>query len=221
MPKDKTKTHSALLTAAKREFLEKGFEKAALNVIAEGARALFGYDSKKGLGISAFIMSFSTFAWAFPIWFMHDFTISEAVKEMPAGYAETLDAVSPMWTLPVVLLGALLVGTGCIWFYLKKRKRSNDESLGPGHIMAGPTSVIVTLSFRGRGSRRAWEKTTFPCPRTPTPSGFLAEFTLKVEISVLVLVLFEMVHSMLTLNITQYAFSVRDFSVFIFCFFDA
>ena len=60
-------------------------------LLAEGARALFGYDSKKGLGISAFIMSFSTFAWAFPIWFMHDFTISEAVKEMPAGYAETLD----------------------------------------------------------------------------------------------------------------------------------
>ena len=85
-------------------------------VLAEGARALFGYDSKKGLGISAFIMSFSTFAWAFPIWFMHDFTISEAVKEMPAGYAETLDAVSPMWTLPVVLIGALLVGTACIWF---------------------------------------------------------------------------------------------------------
>ena len=40
--------------------------------------------------------------------------------------------------------------------------------------MAGPTSVIVTLSFWGRGSRRAWEKATFPCPRAPTPSGFLA-----------------------------------------------
>ena len=86
--------------------------------------------------------------------------------------------------------------------------------------MAGPTSVIVTLSFRGRGSQRAWEKATFPCPRTPTPSGFLAEFTLNVEISVLALVLFAAAYSMLTLNITQYAFSVRDFSVFIFCSFD-
>ena len=37
MPKDKTKTHAALLTAARREFLTKGFEKAALNVIAEQA----------------------------------------------------------------------------------------------------------------------------------------------------------------------------------------
>ena len=37
MPKDKTKTHAALPAAAKQEFLEKGFEKAALNVIAEQA----------------------------------------------------------------------------------------------------------------------------------------------------------------------------------------
>ena len=37
MPKDKTKTHAALLAAAKQEFLQNGFEKAALNVIAEEA----------------------------------------------------------------------------------------------------------------------------------------------------------------------------------------
>ena len=36
----------------------------------------------------------------------------------------------------------------------------------------------------------------------------------------LALTLFAAAYSMLTLNITQYAFSVRDFSVFIFCSFD-
>ena len=35
-------------------------------------------------------------------------------------------------------------------------------------------SEFVELISRGRGSQRAWEKATFPCPRTPTPSGFLA-----------------------------------------------
>ena len=33
---------------------------------------------------------------------------------------------------------------------------------------------ICKLVSRGRGSQRAWEKATFPCPRTPTLSGFLA-----------------------------------------------
>ena len=42
--------------------------------------------------------------------------------------------------------------------------------------------VALMLGYRGRGSQRAGEKATFPCPRTPTPSGFLVEFTLIVEI---------------------------------------
>ena len=35
-------------------------------------------------------------------------------------------------------------------------------------------TCIYLCFFRGRGSQRASEKATFPCPRTPTPFGFLA-----------------------------------------------
>ena len=34
--------------------------------------------------------------------------------------------------------------------------------------------LMRTIAFWGRGSQRAWEKATFPCPRAPTLSGFLA-----------------------------------------------
>ena len=37
MPKDKTLTHAKLMEAMKREFLEKGYENAAMNVIASAA----------------------------------------------------------------------------------------------------------------------------------------------------------------------------------------
>lgn len=54
--------------------------------------------------ISTVIMTFSTFGFYGQIWFNRDFTYSEAIEEMPAGYADTLMNCSPAWTLPIVLI---------------------------------------------------------------------------------------------------------------------
>ena len=71
-------------------------------VIAVGAelvRRAFRY-SWKGDLIATVIMTFSTFGYYGQIWFNRDFTYESAVAEMPAGYADTLMAVSPAWALP-------------------------------------------------------------------------------------------------------------------------
>lgn len=49
-------------------------------------------------------MTFSTFGFYGQIWFNRDFTYTEAIEEMSAGYADTLMSVSPAWSLPVVLI---------------------------------------------------------------------------------------------------------------------
>ena len=54
--------------------------------------------------VSTVIMTFSTFGFYGQIWFNRDFTYSEAIEEMPAGYADTLMNCSPVWALPVVLI---------------------------------------------------------------------------------------------------------------------
>lgn len=38
------------------------------------------------------------------IWLMRDFTYSETLAEMPAGYGDVLMKVSPMWTFPATLI---------------------------------------------------------------------------------------------------------------------
>ncbi len=79
--------------------------------IAEIIRAAAKY-SWKGDIAAAVIMSFSTFGYYGQIWFNRTYTYDCAVEEMPAGYADTLMSVSPMWALPVVVIVGILVSIG-------------------------------------------------------------------------------------------------------------
>ena len=72
-------------------------------VLAEGIRAITKY-SWKGDLISTVLMSFSSFGYYGQIWFNRAFTYESALEEMPAGYGDSLMAVSPNWALPVVLV---------------------------------------------------------------------------------------------------------------------
>ncbi|MBR2810912.1 MAG: MptD family putative ECF transporter S component [Solobacterium sp.] len=76
---------------------------AVLTVLAELIRAVFKY-SWKGDVAAAAVKSFSSFGYYGQIWFNRAYTYECAVEEMPAGYAETLMAVSPAWVLPVVII---------------------------------------------------------------------------------------------------------------------
>lgn len=84
-------------------------ELLAMIVLAELLRLIFGYESWTGLLLSSIVMSFSNFGYSMCIWLMRDFTYSEALEEMPTGYAEKLMEVSPMWTFPVTLAATVLV----------------------------------------------------------------------------------------------------------------
>ena len=76
-------------------------------VLAELIRRFTGY-SQAGDIISTAIMSFSSFGYYGQIWFNRTYTYECAIEEMPAGYGDTLMAVSPTWTLPcAVILGVL------------------------------------------------------------------------------------------------------------------
>lgn len=77
-----------------------------IGVIAEIIRLITKY-SWAGDVISAVVMTFSTFGFYGQIWFNRDFTYSEAIEEMPAGYADALMKYSPMWALPVVLAAGI------------------------------------------------------------------------------------------------------------------
>ena len=59
--------------------------------------------------IGTVIMTFSSFGYYGQIWFNRDYTYECAVEEMPAGYAESLMAASPAWSLIIVIaIGAVL-----------------------------------------------------------------------------------------------------------------
>ena len=75
---------------------------------AELVRRSSGYNWKGDL-IGTVIMTFSTFGYYGQIWFNRDFTYESAVAEMPAGYADTLMAVSPAWALPVVVITGIAI----------------------------------------------------------------------------------------------------------------
>ena len=74
-----------------------------IGIVAETIRLITKY-SQTGDVVSTVIMSFSTFGFYGQIWFNRDFTYSEAIEEMPAGYADALMNCSPAWALPVVLI---------------------------------------------------------------------------------------------------------------------
>lgn len=75
---------------------------------AELVRAISKY-SRTGDVIGTVIMSFSTFGYYGQIWFNRTYTYECAVEEMPAGYADTLMALSPTWALFAVVAAGVLV----------------------------------------------------------------------------------------------------------------
>ena len=72
-------------------------------ILAEVIRAIFKYNWS-GDVIATVIMTFSTFGYYGQIWFNRDYTYECAVEEMPSGYADSLMADSPVWSLAVVVI---------------------------------------------------------------------------------------------------------------------
>lgn len=91
---------------------------------AEAIRSLFAYE-RKGNIIAAVIMTFSTFGYYGQIWFNRSYTYDCAVEEMPEGYADKLMNASPAWSLPVVVIGGILLAVVMIKLTekLTERKR--------------------------------------------------------------------------------------------------
>ena len=79
-----------------------------IGIVAEIIRLIAKYNWT-GNVISTIIMTFSTFGFYGQIWLNRDFTYSESIEEMPAGYADTLMNCSPAWALPVVLIIGIAV----------------------------------------------------------------------------------------------------------------
>jgi hypothetical protein len=79
-----------------------------ITVLAELIRITFKY-SWTGDVIAAILMTFSSFGYYGQIWFNRTYTYECAIEEMPAGYADTLMALSPTWVLPVVIIVGILL----------------------------------------------------------------------------------------------------------------
>ena len=79
-----------------------------ITVLAELIRAAFKY-SWTGDVIATILMTFSSFGYYGQIWFNRTYTYECAIEEMPAGYADTLMALSPTWMLPVVIIVGILL----------------------------------------------------------------------------------------------------------------
>ena len=77
-------------------------------VLAETVRIATKYNWV-GDVIGTVIMTFSSFGLYGQIWFNRAYTYECALEEMPAGYADTLMAVSPAWALPVVLICGIVL----------------------------------------------------------------------------------------------------------------
>ena len=77
-------------------------------VLAEVVRGMTNY-SRPGDVVAAVLMSFSSFGYYGQIWFNRAYTYECAVEEMPAGYGDTLMAVSPAWAFPVVVIVGMIV----------------------------------------------------------------------------------------------------------------
>ncbi len=79
-----------------------------ITVLAEVIRAVFKYDWA-GDQLAVIPMTFSSFGYYGQIWLNRAYTYKCAVEEMPAGYAETLMAVSPAWAFPVVVISGIVL----------------------------------------------------------------------------------------------------------------
>ena len=88
-----------------------GWHMIPLIVIALGAE-MIRYVWKyrwPGNAAGAILMTFSTFGYYIQIWFNRAHSYEHSIEDMPAGYADALMAVSPVWTLPVVLILGIAV----------------------------------------------------------------------------------------------------------------
>lgn len=81
---------------------------AVITVLSETLRAVFRYD-RKGDVAATVPMTFSTFGYYGQIWFNRAYTYECALEEMPAGYADTLMALSPPWVFPVVIVIGIIL----------------------------------------------------------------------------------------------------------------
>ena len=77
-------------------------------VLAEAVRAAAKY-RWTGDVIGTVIMTFYSFGLYGQIWFNRAYTYACALEEMPAGYADTLMAVSPAWALPIVIICGIVL----------------------------------------------------------------------------------------------------------------
>ena len=93
-------------------------------VLAEAVRGMTNY-SWSGDIVGTVLMSFSSFGYYGQIWFNRAYTYECAVEEMPAGYGDTLMAVSPAWAFPVVVIVGIIVS---IWIgNISMKKRGGIE----------------------------------------------------------------------------------------------
>ena len=102
-----------------------------ITVLAEIVRAMAKY-SWAGDIVAAVLMSFSSFGYYGQIWFNRAYTYECAVEEMPAGYGDTLMAVSPVWAFPVVVIVGIIVSVVIANVSMKKhgtkkKHRTNGE----------------------------------------------------------------------------------------------
>ena len=77
-------------------------------VLAEAVRVATKYNWT-GDVIGTVIMTFSSFGLYGQIWFNRDYTYECALEEMPAGYADNLMSVSPIWALPIVIICGIVL----------------------------------------------------------------------------------------------------------------
>lgn len=77
-------------------------------VLAETVRIVTKYNWT-GDVIGTVIMTFFSFGLYGQIWLNREYTYECALEEMPAGYADTLMAVSPTWALPVTIICGIVM----------------------------------------------------------------------------------------------------------------
>ncbi len=80
-----------------------------IGILAELIGLILGNEKWLAIVIKSIIMSFSTFGYYGQIWLNRKYTYDCAIDEMPTGYADTLMKLSPMWSLPVIMIISIAV----------------------------------------------------------------------------------------------------------------
>lgn len=89
---------------------------AGSTICAELIRRICGYDTAHGNLISFVFYAFTMSGKTLYIWADTEFTIAEAVEEMPAGYADKILQFTPGWVMMVMLFATVIFALlgGCI-----------------------------------------------------------------------------------------------------------